>query len=260
MRAAWWAGALLALAASAPVRAGLFDDDEARKAILELRQRTAQADEQSKARAAEQAAINAQLLEQIAGLRRSLLDLNSQLETLRGDIAKLRGSDEQLAHDVAELQRRTKDIGQGLDDRLRKLEPVKVSLDGREFTADPEEKRGFDEALATLRAGDFDRAAPALAAFIKRWTGSGYAPAARFWLGNAQYGRREYKEAIATFRGFVAATPDHPRAPEALLAVANSQAEMKDNKGARKTIDDLIKAYPKTEAAVAGKERLASLK
>ena len=28
----------------------------------------------------------------------------------------------------------------------------------------------------------------------------------------------------------------------------------------RKTLDELIKAYPKSEAAVAGKERLASLK
>ena len=35
---------------------------------------------------------------------------------------------------------------------------------------------------------------------------------------------------------------------------------MKDGKSARKTIEDLIKAYPSSEAAVAGKERLASLK
>jgi TolA-binding protein len=45
-----------------------------------------------------------------------------------------------------------------------------------------------------------------------------------------------------------------------MLAIANSQAEMKDKVGARKTLDDLIKAYPKSEAAVAGKERLAALK
>jgi TolA-binding protein len=63
-----------------------------------------------------------------------------------------------------------------------------------------------------------------------------------------------------SFRAFVGAAPEHPRAPEALLAMANSQAEMKDTKAARKTIDDLLKAYPKSEAAQAGKERLASLK
>jgi len=45
-----------------------------------------------------------------------------------------------------------------------------------------------------------------------------------------------------------------------MLAMANTQAELKDTKGARKTIDDLVKAYPRSEAAQAGKERLASLK
>ena len=37
-----------------------------------------------------------------------------------------------------------------------------------------------------------------------------------------------------------------------MLAIANSQAEMKDKAGARKTLEELIKAYPKSEAAVAG--------
>ena len=48
----------------------------------------------------------------------------------------------------------------------------------------------------------------------------------------------------------MAKAPDSARAPEALLAIANSQAEMKDKVAARKTLDELIKAYPKSEAAV----------
>jgi len=243
-----------------PARAALFEDGEARKAILDLRARVTQSEEQNKARLAELAAANTQLLDQLTALRRSLLDLNNQLEQLRGDIAKLRGGDEQMQREVAELQRRQKDIGQAVDERLRKLEPVKVSVDGREFMADPEERRSYEEAVALMRGGDFDRAAAALAGFVRRYPGSGYADSARFWLGNALYAKRDYKEAIGTFRAFVAATPDHPRAPEAMLATANSQAEMKDNKAARRTIDELLKAYPKSEAAQAGKERLASLK
>ena len=49
-------------------------------------------------------------------------------------------------------------------------------------------------------------------------------------------------------------------AAEALLAIANCQAELKDSKAARRTIEDLLKTYPKSEAAQAGRERLASLK
>jgi tol-pal system protein YbgF len=147
-----------------------------------------------------------------------------------------------------------------MDDRLRKLEPVKVAIDGREAVVDQEEKRLYEEAIAAIRAGEFDKSVGLLNSFQRRYSGSPYAVSARFWLGNALYGKRDYKEAINAFRSFVNSAPDHPRAPEALLAMANSQAEMKDPRGARKTIDELVKAYPQSEAAQAGKERLASIK
>jgi TolA-binding protein len=35
---------------------------------------------------------------------------------------------------------------------------------------------------------------------------------------------------------------------------------MKDKAGARKTLDELIKAYPKSEAAAAARERLVALR
>ena len=253
------AGSLLTLVLGT-AHAGIFDDDEARKAIADVRARVVAIEEQSRARGTEAGTQNAQLAEQLAALRRSLLDLNNQLEAMRGEIAKLRGTDEQLVRDVADLQKRQRDTAQSFDDRLRRTEPVKVTLDGREFMAEPDEKRAFDDAFAVIRSGDFDKAVSQLGNFQRRYASSGYNDAVRFWLGNAQYGRRDYKEAIASFRSFVNAAPEHPRAPEALLAIANSQAEMKDPRAARKTIDDLMKAYPKSEAAQAGRERLASIR
>lgn len=255
-----WLSAAALLLTWLPAQAGLFDDEEARKAILDLRARIQANDEAAKKGQAELAAANAQLVEQVTALRRSLLELNNQLEAMRGEIAKLRGDGEQLLRDVALLQKTQKDAHQAFDDRLRRLEPQKVALDGREFLADPAEKRAYDEAIAAIRSGDFDGAAAALAAFQTRWPNSGYGPSAKFWQGNALYGKRDYKGAIAAFRGVVSEAPDHPKAPEALLAVANSQAEMKDPRAARRTIDELLKAYPQSEAAVAGKERLAALK
>lgn len=243
-----------------PARAGMFDDEEARKAIVDLRSRVAAVDDAAKARHAETVAANAQLSQLVQTLQRSILDLNGQIEALRGDLAKLRGTDEQLAKDLADAQRRQKDLAQAMDDRLRKLEPIKVAVDGSEFMALPEEKRQFEESLGRLRAGEFDKAVGALGQFQRRYPASGYGDAARYWLGNALYGKGDHKEAVLAFRAFVTAAPDHPRAPEALLALANSQVESKDGKGARKTIDELMKTYPKSEAAQAGKERLATIK
>lgn len=261
-RPAAWA---LLLALAAPLaHAGLFDDDEARKAILDLRQRQEQGDAKLRSAMAEN---QAQLMEQISQLRRSLLDLNNQLETMRAEMARMRGQDEQLQRDVAELQRvqselqkAQKDVQQGVEDRIRKLEPVKVSVDGREFLVDPEERRQYEDAMALLRKSEFAAASAAFTSFAKRYPTSGYTPSLLFWRGNAQYAMREYREAIVSFRALLSASPDHVRAPESLLAIANCQMELKDNKGARRTIDELVKAYPKSEAAQAGKERLASLR
>jgi tol-pal system protein YbgF len=249
--------AVLLLLAATGAQAGLFDDEEARKAILDLRTRIQAGDDAGRVRMGEIEKANNQVIEQ---LRRSLLDLNAQLEAQRADNAKLRGAQEQIARDLAELQRSVADSSRGLDERLRLLEPQKVSLDGKDFLAEPDERLRHDQAMAALRSGDFDKAAASLSSFVQRYPASGYVDSARFWLGNALYGQKNYKEAIAVFRSLVGSSPTHPRVPEAMLAIANCQIEMKDVRGARKTIDELVKSYPSSEAAVAGKERLVGLK
>lgn len=133
-------------------------------------------------------------------------------------------------------------------------------MDGREFLAEPAEKRDYETGFAVFRKGDFANAEVAFIDFINRYAQSGYRPSALFWLGNAQYATKDYKDALANFRTLVAQTPDHSRVPEALLAIANCQLELKDTKGARKTLEELVSTYPATEAAAAAKERLARFK
>lgn len=253
----WVALGLWAVLCAPVARAGILEDDEARRAILELRTKVEQANTEQRTRQVE---TQAQFTEQIGLLRRSLLDLNNQLEQLRADNARLRGQQEQVMRDLAELQRKQKDIQAGVEDRIRKIEPQKVKLDGREFVVEPEEKRQYDEAMETLRKGDFAATANAFSALRKRYPASGYNEAALFWLGDAQYGLRQYKEAMVSFRTLVSGAPEHPKAAEALLAIANIQVELKDPKTARRTIEELLKTYPNSEAAQAGKDRLASLK
>jgi TolA-binding protein len=50
------------------------------------------------------------------------------------------------------------------------------------------------------------------------------------------------------------------RVPEALLAVANCQLELRDNRGAKKTLEELVSKHPRSEAALAAKDRLARIK
>lgn len=247
---------VLCLAASSIASAALFEDDDARRAIIELRGRV----DAQRAAYDRQSEEVRRANEDMVQTRRSLLELQTEIESLRGEIARLNGQNEQLLRDVAEVQRRQKDIVQGVEDRLRKVEPSKVSVDGREFIADPTESRDFEAALAVFRRGEFTAAETAFTDFLKRYPQSGFRPTALFWLGNAQYANREYRDAITNFRALLAVAPDHPRAAEAVLSIANCQIELKDSPAARKTLDELVKAYPQSEAAVAAKERLARLR
>ena len=253
------AAALLALACAA-AQAALFDDDEARKAILDLRQKVDILQQRNVEEFRRSADDLKKANDDNAQLRRSILELSNQIEVLRSDLARLRGQDEQLARDVAEVQRRQKDITQGVDDRLRKIEPSKVSVDGVEFLALPAETRDFDSALAVLRKGDFSAAQTSFLDLLNRYPTTGYRPSALFWLGNAQYALRAYREAVTNFKSLLTVAPDHQRAPEAALSIANCQIELKDTPSARKTLGDLIKVYPQSEAAEVAKERLAKLK
>ncbi|HSI52693.1 MAG: tol-pal system protein YbgF [Ramlibacter sp.] len=245
--------AALCLTVSTGASAALFEDDEARRAILELRQKV-EAQRQALERDAETSRA------ETTQLRRSLLELQTQIETLRGEIARLTGQNEQVLRELAEIQRRQKDMAQGVDERMRKFEPSKVSVDGREFIADPAEGRDYEAALAIFRKGEFPQAQAAFTDFIKRYPQSGFKPTALFWLGNAQYANRDYRGAVANFRALLAQAPEHPRAAEALLSIANCQIELKDNAGARRTLDELVKTYPQSEAALAAKERLTKVR
>ena len=73
---------LLGLAACLPAQAALFGDDEARKAIIELRQKV-----DANKQAADAAAAEAR--EGDASTRRSLLELSNQIEQLRAELARL---------------------------------------------------------------------------------------------------------------------------------------------------------------------------
>ncbi|HRN76254.1 tol-pal system protein YbgF [Ottowia sp.] len=254
--------AVAALVMVPAAQAQLFGDDQARQAILDLRQRFDQAVEAQN-----------RLVDENTQMRRSLLDLQQQIESLRGELARSRGQEEQVTRELSELKRGQTSSQQTLEERVRKLEAdaaARASAATDPAAAGPttpsepiasgSERQEYDAAMAKFRDGDFKAAQSGFAGFIKRYPRSGLAPSALFWLGNAQYATRDYKEAITNFRSLLTASPSHQRAPEAMLSIANCQIELKDTKAARETLDSLIKTYPQSEAAAAGRERLARLK
>ncbi len=263
-------GLLLALLAAAmPAQAQLFGgDDQARRAIIELRERVEAnrltAEQANQALQQQQTELTQRLDEELLGLRRNLVEIGTQNDALRRELAELRGHNERLAHLVAELQRQQRDLQRDwqaqLDQRLRPLEPITVTVEGVEFQTRPEEVQAFDAAMVVLRASDFERAARLFGEVVAQFPRSGYVVPALYWQGNAQYAARKHAAAVETFRRMIAASPRHPRVPDALLGIANAHIAQRDNRAARAALQELIQAHPNTEAAAVARERITRLR
>lgn len=241
-----FAAAVMAAFSLVPLQAqsALFEDDEARRAILDIRARL----------------NNMQIEINAKADKTNSLDLNNQNEQLRQEIARLRGQIEILTNELANAQKRQKDFYVDLDARLRKLEPQKVTIDGKEVLMEQGEQREYDAALAYFKTGDYKNAGAAFYDFTRRYPQSGLAASAQYWLGNTYYAQRDYKNAIAAQQVVVKVHPDSPKAPDALLNIASCYMELKDKVSARKSLETLIAQYPDAPAAQTAKERLAALK
>jgi tol-pal system protein YbgF len=244
------AAVAFALAASMPLTAsaGLLDDDEARKAILDLR---AKVDAMSRD-------MNARI--DTKSDKSATLDLLNQHEQTMQELARLRGQLEVLANDIATSQKNQKDLYADLGARLKKVEPHQENIDGQTAEVLPGEKTSYDAAMDLFKSGDYKGAAGALQDFVRRFPQSAYAANAQYWLGNAYYAQRDYKNAIAAQEAVVTNYGTSTKAPDAMLNIASSYTELKDKKAAKKALQQLVSRFPESSAAQAAKDRLATLK
>jgi len=226
--------------------AGVFDDDEARKAILDLRARLDSTQKDLAAR--------------IDAAQQSQLDLANQIDGMRQELARLRGQLELLNNAISTEEKRQKDFYTDLDARLRKLEPQEVTVDGKTGTVDQTEAHSYEAAFAQFKENDYKGAIASFQGFLRQYPDSVYAPAAQYWIGTSYYALRDYRAAMAAEQVVVKNWPDSSRASDALLIIASSQSDSGDKKTARKTLETLIATYPDSQAASAARERLVSLR
>jgi tol-pal system protein YbgF len=255
-------GLVLAACLLAPwsVQAGLFDDEEARKAILELRARV---NENNRNQAAQIDGLNKQVLELNARLdqaSRGQLEAQTQMELLRQDIARLRGLLEvqlnYLTSELGKTQRAHRDLASDVDTRVKRFEPVQVMIDGKPANVDPAEKRMFDAALSLFRAGEFRAAQLEFMQLLAQFPSTAYGPQSSFWIGSAQFGQKDYRGALATHQGLLAKHPDHPRAADAALSVGLSQLELGDRRAAKASLQQVVEKFGDSPAAQTAKDRL----
>lgn len=235
----------LALLGAGQAQAGLFDDDEARKQIIEFKANTeSRFDQQGKAQ----------------------LDLVNQLQKMSEEIASLRGQVEALNYELETAKKRQQDFYVDLDTRLRKLEPQSAastagSPEGGQTAAKPAgdpaaESQAYEAALNHFKAGRYKEASWGFSAFVQKYPDSDLAPNAQFWLGNAFYAQRDCRKAIEVQSILTSKWPTSTKAADAYVAIAACQQEMGNPAAAKRSLEAVIAKYPDSQAAQTARQRL----
>lgn len=200
-----------------------FSDDEARRAILDLRTQLKTMSEQN---------------------NRARLQLSDQLQASQQEIMQLRDQIELISREVS------RNSPQGQQNPNSPQNPQ---------AQDPQEQATYDAAIDSFRNGQYKEASEGLSAFVALYPNSVLAPTAQFYLGSSRYGMKDFKGAISQMQALVQSAPDSPRAPDALLVIAGSQIETNDRAGAKTTLQRLVRDYPTAAAAETAKNRLQLL-
>ncbi len=279
--------ALLLVASQA--MAGLFDDEEARAQIADLKKQVGEL----------QKALDARIVSLETALQaQGLIDLLNQVEALKSDLAQLRGKIEVQAHEIEQAHKRQRDLYVDLDTRLRKLEtpsPAPATAPVTEAPGAPvpagtpppppptispnvaatpmpklppsrsvveagvtPEQQAYASATEQFQAGKYVEALALFQTFLKAFPKSPLAPSAQYWVGNAHFALRDFGAAIAAQKQLARTYPDSQKVPDALLNIASAQAEQGDMSSAKKTLEDLVARYPQSDAATKAKQRLAN--
>jgi tol-pal system protein YbgF len=206
--------------------------------------------------------------------REVMADLLQQIETLQTELRKLRGQVEVQNNEIERLKARQRDLLADMDRRISALEQRNapaasaVPAPGPAVSTAPaaapavaaSEQQAYDAAFDLLKQGYYERAAKGFRDFLAKYPQSALRDNAQYWLGQAYYVVRNFRQALVEFGKLVGDHPGSSKAPDAALKIGYSHYELGEWSKARDSLNQVITRYPGTPAAKSAAQRLAKMK
>lgn len=246
-----WLGVLIL--SSLTRQAFAFADDDARRAILDLRG-------QVQALTQRVNELEYQLENQLKVVQSSqvtLLDKMSQFDERQRQVT---GRVEENANRIQIVERDQNKLYDNVDQRLARLEPVEVSINGETVLVNAPEHQAYQRLETLMTQGRRDEARPLLDAFQKAYPQSVYSAQVFYWQASMAYERGEYRDSIDFSNNLIRVNPRSVLVPDAMLLVSSSQAALNNLRAAKATLDKLIERYPDTPQAATAQARLKLFK
>jgi tol-pal system protein YbgF len=218
----------------------------------------------------------------------SLVDLLVRIDTIQMELQSMRGDIEVLNHSIDDLKKRQRDLYIDIDRRLVQLERggksaststspgaqilqsnvnttaaavgIKSTSSSYAPAVTQDEQKQYQEAFNLLRELRYDKSIAAFNQFIATFPNGRYAHIAQYWVGEANYAQRDFKEAIKAYQKLITNYSKSPKVAEALLKIGYSYNELGDIKNAKSNLNKLVKRYPETTEASQAKNKLQKIK
>lgn len=216
----------------------------------------------------------------------NLAEIDQESNKVREELRALRGDIEKMSFDLQQREKSNRDLYADLDRRMQRLEgggalssaPVGSAVVGgpgtvpgnspgtlsaaspqRTTVASPEEERAYLGTFDLLKNGKYDDAIRGFRSMLDQWPQGRYADNGWYWMGEAQYVKRDYTAAATSFQTLIGQFPTSPKMADGLLKLGLCQIELKRTADARASLQRVVRDYPSTNAANLAKQKLGQL-
>lgn len=219
----------------------------------------------------------------------ALVDMATRLAQLQQDVEQLRGQVQMNGHLIDQLKQRQRDLYVDIDRRLSQLErqsgvtaPTSGSADttstapaaaapsataaagtaagatAAAAVAAPaaaatavtdKERQAYQKAFDQLRDLHYAQAITAFRAFLKQYPNGRYSYIAQYWIAEADYAQRDFKQAIVDYGDLIQHYPKNPKVAEAMLKIGYCYYESGQKDAAKKELNQLLQRYPNSTEA-----------
>ena len=207
--------------------------------------------------------------------REALADLLQQLESLQAEMRNLRGQVEVQANEIERLKARQRELLADIDRRVTELErhgtgtaPSGAASAGTTAAApgpvssavSAREQQDYDAAFAFMKQGVYGSATKGFRDFIAKYPESTLRDNAQFWLGEAYFVARNFRQAREEFTKLMSNHPNSSKLPDALLKIGYCHYELGQWAKARESLNQVMARYSGKPAAASAEQRLAKMK
>jgi tol-pal system protein YbgF len=230
----------------------------------------------------------------------ALTELLTRIQHLQEDVQKLRGDLEVQGNDINGIKQRQRDLYLDIDRRLQQLEASNATKSTTASSSPPlptmsaqsgapgpganssipamnppmpgmmapsstqpnsdEEQAAYEKAFNLLRDGHYDDAIAAFQDMLSKFPGGKLSDNAQYWIGEADFAARRFREASDEFNKVIKNYPQSPKVPDAMLKLGFSYYELSDWAKTRSTLEQLEGRYPQSTAAQLADKRLQKMK